>query len=210
MGCWYSSEARENKNSFFLPQEDRNRRQNLEKQLLKMQHSLRVTATNHYIASEYYRKLDLKLQYASYLTGALGTTGGVLSKLAWNMITAKSPRLAPILAATSFTSLVFTVVVNIPHVPNSPGTLHQQHFRSGIECQYLEKQVQFFAESDVWSSSVVWETLASRYENLLKEKKEINSRIQSEGWSYRKALEKLDEREKEKRQREKQLQEETD
>ena len=39
-----------------------------------------------------------------------------------------------------------------------------------------------------------WTTLASRYENLLKEKKEVNSKIQSEGWAYRAALEKIEKR----------------
>ena len=33
-----------------------------------------------------------------------------------------------------------------------------------------------------------WNILVSGYENLLKEKKEVNSRIQSEVWAYRAAL----------------------
>ena len=117
--------------------DDRKRRQDLDDELTTMQNSLFVTATSHYLASAYYRSLDVKLQYVSFLTGAFGTTGGVLSKLAWQTILAKNPRVAPILAATSATSLLFTVVVNIPRVPNSPGTLQQLHFKSGIECQYL-------------------------------------------------------------------------
>lgn len=197
MGSWVSTEDQLKKQS-----EDQKRRQNLEDELEKMQHSLKVTAASHYIASEYYRNLDVKLQYASFLTGTLGTTGGVLSKLAWKMMVAKSPRLAPMLVASSTTSLLFTAVVNIPNFPNSPGTLHQLYFRSGIECQYLEKQVTFFAKNDVWNSDVAWATLASRYENFLKEKKEVNSRVQSLRWSYLKAVEKLDNKKKEKRRKE--------
>jgi len=192
-----------------MDEEDRMRRQNLEDELKKMQNSLKVTATSHYLSSRYYKNLDVKLQYASIITGALGTTGGVLSKLAWKLIVAKNPRFAPILATASATSLLFTVVVNIPHVPNSPGTLHQLHFRSGIECQYLEKQVQFFAKSDVWNSDMPWTTLASRYENLLKEKKEINGRVQTDEWAYRAALKKIENRENEKRQKEQELQTKT-
>ena len=66
-----------------------------------------------------------------------------------------------------------------------------------MECQHLEGKVQLFAESDVWNSSVAWDTLASRYENLLKEKKEINSRIQTEEWAWHKALEKCKKKKKE-------------
>lgn len=198
MGSWVSFEDKQ--------KEDQKRRQNLEEELKKMQHSLKVTAAAHYIASEYYRNLDVKLQYASVLTGTLGTTGGVLSKLAWNMMVAKSPRLAPVLVASSATSLLFTAVVNIPNFPNSPGTLHQLHFRSGIECQYLEKQVKFFAQSDVWNSDVAWPTLASRYENFLKEKKEVNSGVQSQRWSYLAAVEKLDRKKEERRKKQELIQ----
>ena len=192
-----------------MDEEDRIRRQNLEDELKTMQYSLKVTACCHYLSSSYYRNLDVKVQHASFITGALGTTGSVLSKLAWKMIVAKNPRFAPILAAASATSLLFTVVVNIPHVPNSPATLHQLHFRSGIECQYLEKQVQFFAKSDVWNSDMPWTTLASRYENLLKEKKEVNGRVQTDEGAYRAALKKIESRDKEKRQKEQELQTET-
>ena len=186
--------------------EERERRQKLEDELIKMENSLHVTATAHYRSSEYYSDWDVKLQYASYLSGALGTTGSVLSKLAWKTIVEKYPRFAPIFAATSAVMSVFAVVVNIPRLPNSPGTLHQLHFRSGIECQHLRKRVSFFAKTDTWNTSVPWTTLASRYENLLKEKKEVNTRIQSQAWAYRAALEKIDKREKEKKQKEKESQ----
>ena len=182
-------------------EEERKKRQRLDQQVRKMQRSLRVTATAHYISSGRYRNWDHRLQYTSYFTGVLGTTGTVSSTLAWKMIVAKYPRLALILGSASAASVVFTFIVNYP-LPNSPANLHQLHFTSGIECQYLEKRVQFFAESDVWNSSVPWTTLASNYENLLKEKKEVNSRIQTEEWAYHAALKKIENREKEKRQKE--------
>ena len=105
---------------------------------------------------------------------------------------------------------LFTAAVNIRQlpIPNLPSTLQQLNFKAGVECQYLEGKVQLFAESDVWNSSVAWDTLASRYENLLKEKKEINSIIQTEDWAHRKALEKLKKRKKEMRQEKKELQDE--
>ena len=182
-------------------EEERKKRQRLAQQVRKVQWSLRVTATAHYISSRHYRNWDHRLQYTSYFTGVLGTTGTVSSTLAWKMIVAKYPRLALILGSASAASVVFTFIVNYP-LPNSPANLHQLHFTSGIECQHLEKRVQFFAESDVWNSSVPWTTLASNYENLLKGKKEVNSRIQTEEWAYRAALKKIENMGKEKRQKE--------
>lgn len=163
-----------------------------------MQRSLRVTSRAHYLSSEEYRKLDTKLQYISIFTGALGATASVASKLAWKMLILNSPRLAPILVAASTTSLLFTVVVNIPQIQNTPANLFQTHFRSGIECQYLEKQVKFISETEIWDSNVAWETLSAKYNNLLRDKKEVNSKIQSEYWAYRKALKQIEEREREK------------
>lgn len=191
MGALFSSEKKEN--------EDRMKRENLEYELQKMQHSLYVTATSHYIASEYYRNLDLKLQYASAFTGTLGSTASVASKLAWKMMSSSNPRLAPILVAISTTSLLFTAVVHLPQIQNSPGNLYQTHFKSGIECQYLLKQVKFVRKTEVWDSNVAWTTLASRYGTLLRNKKEVNARVQSEYWSYRLALKKIDNRKKEKK-----------
>jgi len=67
---------------------------------------------------------------------------------------AASLRLAPILVAIATTWLLFTAVVHAPQVKNSPANLYQAHFKSGVDCQYLEKQVRFFAETEVWDSSV--------------------------------------------------------
>lgn len=194
-----------------MSEEERKRRQNLEELLHKMKYSLNVTASTHYLAAAHYRQVDTYLQYASYITGVLGTSGSVGSGLAWKILATKSPRLSAIfIASASFTALLFTVAVNVRQfpIPNLPSTLQQLNFKAGVECQYLERKVQLFAESDVWNSSIAWDTLASRYENLLKEKKEINSRIQTEEWAHRKALEKRKKRKKEMRQEKKELQDE--
>ena len=204
MGCWISNQGG-------MSEEERKRRQNLEELLHKMKYSLNVTASTHYLAAAHYRQVDTYLQYASYITGVLGTSGSVGSRLAWNVLATKSPRLSAIfIASASVTALLFTVAVNVRQfpIPNLPSTLQQLNFKAGVECQYLERKVQFFAESDVWNSSIAWDTLASRYENLLKEKKEINSRIQTEEWAHRKALEKRKKRKKEMRQEKKELQDE--
>ena len=194
-----------------MSEEERKRRQNLEELLHKMKYSLNVTASTHYLAAAHYRQVDTYLQYASYITGVLGTSGSVGSRLAWNVLATKSPRLSAIfIASASVTALLFTVAVNVRQfpIPNLPSTLQQLNFKAGVECQYLERKVQLFAESDVWNSSIAWDTLASRYENLLKEKEEINSRIQTEEWAYRKAVEKRKKRKKEMRQEKKELQDE--
>ena len=204
MGSWISNQGG-------MSEEERKRRQNLEELLHKMKYSLNVTASTHYLAAAHYRQVDTYLQYASYITGVLGTSGSVGSGLAWKILATKSPRLSAIfIASASFTALLFTVAVNVRQfpIPNLPSTLQQLNFKAGVECQYLERKVQLFAESDVWNSSIAWDTLASRYENLLKEKKEINSRIQTEEWAHRKALEKRKKRKKEMRQEKKELRDE--
>lgn len=204
MGSWISNQGG-------MSEEERKRRQNLEELLHKMKYSLNVTASTHYLAAAHYRQVDTYLQYASYITGVLGTSGSVGSRLAWNVLATKSPRLSAIfIASASVTALLFTVAVNVRQfpIPNLPSTLQQLNFKAGVECQYLERKVQLFAESDVWNSSIAWDTLASRYENLLKEKKEINSRIQTEDWAHRKALEKREKRKKEMRREKKELQDE--
>lgn len=204
MGSWISNQGG-------MSEEERKRRQNLEELLHKMKYSLNVTASTHYLAAAHYRQVDTYLKYASYITGVLGTSGSVGSRLAWNVLATKSPRLSAIfIASASVTALLFTVAVNVRQfpIPNLPSTLQQLNFKAGVECQYLERKVQLFAESDVWNSSIAWDTLASRYENLLKEKKEINSRIQTEDWAHRKALEKRKKRKKEMRQEKKELQDE--
>ena len=204
MGSWISNQGG-------MSEEERKRRQNLEELLHKMKYSLNVTASTHYLAAARYRQVDTYLQYASYITGALGTSGSVGSRLAWNVLATKSHRLSAIfIASASVTALLFTVAVNVRQfpIPNLPSTLQQLNFKAGVECQYLERKVQLFAESDVWNSSIAWDTLASRYENLLKEKKEINSRIQTEDWAHRKALEKREKRKKEMRREKKELQDE--
>ena len=193
MGSWTSILGR-------MSEEERKRRQNLEKLLDDMKYCLNVTASTHYEAAAYYRQVDPYLQYASYITGVLGTSGSVGSRLAWNVLATKNSRLSAIfISSASVTALLFTVAVNIRQlpIPNLPSTLQRLNFKAGVECQYLLGKVQLFAESDVWNSSVAWDTLASRYENLLKEKKEINSRIPTEDWAWYKGLEKCKKKKKE-------------
>ena len=181
-----------------ISSEEQIKRQKLQNELQLMEYSLFVTSTSHYLSAGFYRKWDMRLQYASLFTGTLGATASVASKLAWKMLVTNNPRLAPILVAASTTSLLFTALVNLPQIQNTPANLYQAHFRSGIECQYLERQVKFFTETEVWNAKVAWETLAAKYEKLLRDKKEINSRIQSEYWAYRGALKKIKDREREK------------
>ena len=197
MGAILSSEKRINA--------ERIKRENLDHQLQKLQHSLHVTAVSHYIASEYYRRLDSKLQYASAFTGAIGSTTSVASKLGWKLMVSSSPRLAPVLVAVSTTSLLFTALVHLPQINNTPGNMYKAHFKSGIECQYLQKQVKFLRKTAVWDASVPWETLANQYSELLLEKKRVNTRIQSEYWSYRKALNNIENRKKEKKRKENEI-----
>ena len=185
-----------------MSDEDRLKRQNLQNELSKMQHSLRVTSAAHYLSSEHYRSLDTKLQYASVVLGSVGTAASVASKLAWKMMVSNSPRLAPIVVATSTTSVLFTAVVNIPNVQNSPANMHQAHFKSGIQCQYLEKRAKFVSEMEVWDTTISWRTLAAKYDALLKEKREVNSQMQSEYWAYRKALKNIEEKQKDKKRKE--------
>ena len=197
MGAILSSEKRINA--------ERIKRENLDHQLQKLQHSLHVTAVSHYIASEYYRRLDSKLQYVTAFTGAIGSTTSVASKLGWKLMVSSSPRLAPMLVAVSTTSLLFTALVHLPQINNTPGNMYKAHFQSGIECQYLQKQVKFLRKTAVWDASVPWETLANQYTELLLEKKRVNTRIQSECWSYRKALNKIENRKKEKKRKENEI-----
>ena len=49
--------------------------------------------------------------------------------------------------------------------------------------------MKFIAETEVWDSKITWATLASKYEDLLKNKKDVNRLIQTEEWAYRKAKE---------------------
>ena len=94
-----------------MSEEERKRRQNLEELLHKMKYSLNVTASTHYLAAAHYRQVDTYLQYASYITGVLGTSGSVGSRLAWNVLATKSPRLSAIfIASASVTALLLACV----------------------------------------------------------------------------------------------------
>ena len=177
--------------------DDQKRREKLEEELRKMEYSLRVKSKAHYISSEFYSQWDIKLQYASYVTGMLGTSGGFFSTLAWKRIVKKYPRLGPAVAATAATMSLSAVLVNIRSLPYSPAALHQIHFESGNECQYLKRRVRFFAKTDVWNMDIPWTTLASRYEILIKDRKEVHSWVLPQDWAYQEALKKIEMKEKE-------------
>ena len=180
--------------------EDKRKRKNLELNLRKMQRSLHVTAHAHYVSSEYYRKWNIRLQYMSLVVGAGGATGGLASTFNWKAFVGRNPRLAPLVAAFSVTSAILPVTIHLlPRIQSMPATLYEMHFNSGIECQYLEKKVKFMSETEVWDSKILWASLASKYETLLRDKKDVNSVIQTEEWAYRKALRLIEEREREKR-----------
>ncbi|KAK2566997.1 hypothetical protein P5673_008767 [Acropora cervicornis] len=98
-----------------------------EKELKKMEYGMHVTAAAHYVSSEFYSEWDIKLQYASYITGMLGASGGVFSKLAWKTIAQNYPRLEPVAAATAATMSLFAVLVNIRSLPYSLAVLNQIH-----------------------------------------------------------------------------------
>lgn len=176
MGASYSSK---------MSEEEQQRRRVLANRLEKMRKTLDKTAESHYESSDYYKKWELDLQYASWVTGIMGSPwpGIVLSTRASKTANGTSPRFAAIFGAASAMCLAFTFMVN-SSLPNSPKTLAQQHFITGLECRKLEKQVQFFAENDVLNAELPWSMLCSKYEDLLEKRKEVNSRIKSEHWAY--------------------------
>ena len=183
-----------------ISKEEKQKRKNLEHNLSKMQRSLHVTAHAHYVSSEYYRKWNVRLQYLSLVVGAGGATGGLASTFGWKMLVLHSPRLAPVVAAISATSAILSVTIHLlPKIQSMPANLYQMHFNSGIECQYLEKKVKFMSETEVWDSKIPWASLASKYETLLRDKKDVDSVIQTDYWAYRKALKLIEERDREKR-----------
>ena len=183
-----------------ISKEEKQKRKNLEHNLSKMQRNLHVTAHAHYVSSEYYRKWNVRLQYMSLVVGAGGATGGLASTFNWKTFVGHNPRLAPLVAAFSATSAILSVTIHLlPKIQSMPANLYQMHFNSGIECQYLEKKVKFMSETEVWDSKIPWASLASKYETLLRDKKDVDSVIQTDYWAYRKALKLIEERDREKR-----------
>ena len=183
-------------------------RERLGEQLDKMQYRLAVTAKAHYKSSERYKSTNNILQRLSSATGILGSIGPVYIPLTWKSIGVKYPLRTSIMASLSVASLVFTVVVKTKF--HSAATLHQLHFHAGNDCRYLQRRVKFFAETDLWNPKVPWVTLATNYLNLLQEQKTVNNHIQTEEWAYRAALDKIEKRDKEKRQKEREKQAEMD
>lgn len=183
-------------------------RERLGDQLDKMQYRLAVTAKAHYKSSEHYENTNNILQKLSSVTGILGSIGPVYIPLTWKSIGMKYPLRTSIMGSLSVVSLVFTVAVKTKF--HSAATLHQLHFHAGNDCRYLQRKVEFFAETDLWNPKVPWATLATNYLNLLEAQKAVNSHIQTEEWAYRAALDKIEKREKEKRQKEREKQAEMD
>ena len=104
-----------------------------------------------------------------------------------------NPSLAPLVAATSATLAILSVIVQLlPKIQSMPADLHKMHLKAGTECQYLEEKVKFMSETEVWDYIVPWESLASKYETLLSDKKEVNSMIQTEEWAYQKNWENVE------------------
>ena len=191
-----------------ISEDEKIMREKLGDQLDKMQYRLAVTAKAHYKSSERYQNTNIILQRLSSATGILGSIGPVYIPLTWKSIGVKYPLRTSIMASLSVVSLVFTVVVKTKF--HSAATLHQLHFHAGNDCRYLQRRVQFFAETDLWNPKVPWATLATNYLNLLQEQNAVNSHIQTEEWAYRAALDKIEKREKEKRQKEREKQAEMD
>ena len=187
-----------------ISEEEKKQRENLGQLVNQMQHRLAVTAKAHFKSSEHYRNRDRTLQMFAYVTGILGPIGAVYVPLTWKKMGAKYPLLASVSGAFSVASLLFTGVVKTNH--HSTAALHRLHFEAGNECRYLERRVQFFAESSLSNPNVPWGTLATTYLNLLQEQKVVNSKIQTEEWAYRAALDKIEKREKEKREKERERQ----
>ena len=181
-------------------EEEKRKRTNLERRLGIMNCRLYITHRSHYESAKYYRKWDIRLQYLSLVVGAGGATGGLASTFNWKTFVGHNPRLAPLVAAFSATSAILSVTIHLlPKIQSMPANLYQMHFNSGIECQYLEKKVKFMSETEVWDSKIPWASLASKYETLLRDKKDVDSVIQTDYWAYRKALKLIEERDREKR-----------
>ena len=181
-------------------EEEKRKRTNLERRLGIMNRRLYITHLSHYESAKYYRKWDIRLQYLSLVVGAGGATGGLASTFNWKAFVGHNPRLAPLVAATSATLAILSVIVQLlPKIQSMPADLHKMHLKAGTECQYLEEKVKFMSETEVWDYKVPWESLASKYETLLRDKKDVDSVIQTDYWAYRKALKLIEERDREKR-----------
>ena len=181
-------------------EEEKRKRTNLERRLGIMNRRLYITHLSHYESAKYYRKWDIRLQYLSLVVGAGGATGGLASTFNWKAFVGHNPRLAPLVAATSATLAILSVIVQLlPKIQSMPADLHKMHLKAGTECQYLEEKVKFMSETEVWDSKIPWASLASKYETLLRDKKDVDSVIQTDYWAYRKALKLIEERDREKR-----------
>lgn len=189
-----------------ISKEEKLKRKSLEESLEEMRKSLDTTAKTHFESSRYYRSWDIGLQCMSSVVFLVSTTGGFPSKSGWMEFCLYSPRLTPLVAAISATSIVLSITVQIRlplkiNITGLPADLYEKHLNAGLECQYLKKRVKFMSKTEVWDPKIPWASLASQYHALLKEKKDLNSVIQTEKWAYRIVKELIKEKERKKRNR---------
>ena len=189
-----------------ISKEEKLKRESLEESLKRMHKKLNTTAKTHFESSRYYRKWDIGLQCISSVVFLVSATGGFPLKSAWMRFFLYRPRLAPLVAAISATSIVLSITVRtrLPlkiDITGLPADLHEKHLIAGLECQYLKKRVKFMSETEVWDLKIPWASLASQYRALLREKKDVNSMIQTEEWAHLKAKKLIVEKKWEKRNR---------
>ena len=189
-----------------ISKEEKLKRESLEESLKTMHKKLNTTAKTHFESSRYYKKWDIGLQCISSVVFLVSATGGFQSKSAWMGFFLYRPRLVPLVAAISATSIVLSITVRtrLPlkiDITGLPADLYEKHLNAGLECQYLKKRVKFMSETEVWDPKIPWASLTSQYRALLKEKKDVNSMIQTEEWAYKRAKKLIVEKEREKRNR---------
>ena len=189
-----------------ISKEEKLKRESLEESLKTMHKKLNTTAKTHFESSRYYKKWDIGLQCISSVVFLVSATGGFQSKSAWMGFFLYRPRLVPLVAAISATSIVLSITVRtrLPlkiDITGLPADLYEKHLNAGLECQYLKKRVKFMSETEVWDPKIPWASLTSQYRALLREKKDVNSMIQTEEWAYKRAKKLIVEKEREKRNR---------
>ena len=189
-----------------ISKEEKLKRESLEESLKTMHKKLNTTAKTHFESSRYYRKWDIGLQCISSVVFLVSATGSFPSKSPSKGFFLYRPRLVALVATISATSIVLSITVRtrLPlkiDITGLPADLYEKHLNAGLECQYLKKRVKFMSETEVWDPKIPWASLTSQYRALLKEKKDVNSMIQTEEWAYKRAKKLIVEKEREKRNR---------
>lgn len=189
-----------------ISKEEKLKRESLEESLKTMHKKLNTTAKTHFESSRYYRNWDIGLQCISSVVFLVSATGSFPSKSPSKGFFLYRPRLVALVATISATSIVLSITVRtrLPlkiYITGLPADLYEKHLNAGLECQYLKKRVKFMSETEVWDPKIPWASLTSQYRALLKEKKDVNSMIQTEEWAYKRAKKLIVEKEREKRNR---------